>query len=106
MKALLAGVVLVFSLALPGALLASNSSWQVPYGPPLVVVPHDREPAGQRESSRDRDVTTPDDECHEQHHLTPDGDHDCDDPVSVPEPGTLGLMGLGVVGLLLARRRR
>lgn len=27
-------------------------------------------------------------------------------PVSVPEPGALGLMGLGLVGLLLARRQR
>lgn len=47
-----------------------------------------------------------DDECHESHHLMPDGDGDCDDPRSVPEPGTLGLLALGLGGAWLARRRR
>lgn len=27
-------------------------------------------------------------------------------PVSVPEPGALGLMGLGIAGLFIARRKR
>jgi hypothetical protein len=52
-----------------------------------------------------------DDECHENHHLKPDGDHDCDDkPVrGVPEPGgwaSTGLLGLGVAGVYLSTRRR
>lgn len=30
----------------------------------------------------------------------------CDNPSSVPEPGMLGLLGLGLAGIIIARRRR
>lgn len=34
-----------------------------------------------------------------------DGDHDGDDPVSTPEPGTLALLGVGLVGLLARKAK-
>lgn len=34
-----------------------------------------------------------------------DGDHDGDDPVSTPEPGTLALLGVGLVGLLARKTK-
>jgi hypothetical protein len=33
------------------------------------------------------------------------GDHDGDDPVSTPEPGTLALLGVGLVGLLARKTK-
>ena len=55
-------------------------------------------------------VTAEDNECTEHHHLTPDGDHDCDDVKrGVPEPdgwGPTALLGLGIAGVYLSARRR
>jgi hypothetical protein len=34
-----------------------------------------------------------------------DGDHDGDDPVSTPEPGTLALLGVGLAGLLARKTK-
>jgi hypothetical protein len=34
-----------------------------------------------------------------------DGDHDGDDPVSTPEPGTLALLGVGLVGFLARKAK-
>ena len=33
-------------------------------------------------------------------------DHDADDPVATPEPSTLALVGIGLVGVLACKRRR
>ena len=64
-------------------------------GPNDVFEVHDKFP--QRHG---RVVKQADDECHEQHHLQPDGDHDCDDPgFKVDEPGSLPLAVLGLAGL-------
>lgn len=30
----------------------------------------------------------------------------CDTPVDVPEPGTIALMGIGLAGLAIARKKR
>jgi PEP-CTERM motif len=35
-----------------------------------------------------------------------DGDHDSDDPVSTPEPGTFALLGVGLVGLLARKTKQ
>lgn len=95
-------LLLLAGFALPGQ---AQRGWVPPYGPPLVVMGHDREPATH---SRDTaDAAPSDNECNEEHHLQPDGDGDCDDPkVGVPEPGALGLMVLGLGGLVAIWRRR
>ena len=69
--------------------------------PTAVYQAHDKFPV--------RHASGEDSECHEHHHLQPDGDHDCDDPKKVPEPagwGAAALLGLGVGGVLLSGRRR
>jgi MYXO-CTERM domain-containing protein len=76
-------------------------------GPWDVFEAHDREPAGLHRGLG-HEKQAGDDECHEQHHLLPDGDHDCDDPVGVAEPAPFDLMlaGLGGLGLVVVWRRR
>ena len=63
--------------------LASSPAAQ-PFEVPGVFAAHDRWPGGFR-GFGDKQAGG-DDECHEMHHLAPDGDHDCEDPVAVPEP--------------------
>lgn len=82
--------------------------WDSGYGS-LVITAHDREPVGQHRGIAEDRQAGGEDECHEQHHLQSDGDHDCDDPKSsVAEPGPLGLavVGLGGLGWIWLRRRK
>lgn len=98
MKAI--GAILVL-FAVPAAAV-----WDPPYGPPLVVQEHNREPFHSEREHGDKDSSpATDNECNENHHLQPDGDGDCDDPKSIPEPGSLGLLALGLVALAARRRR-
>ena len=86
---------------IPAAMFAGSAYAGIPA---RVYLSHDKWP-----DRFQHEVSAADDECHENHHLQPDGDHDCDDPVGVPEPsgwGSAALLGLGVGGVLLAGRRR
>ena len=91
-----------FFWLIPAAMLAvSGATAGIPAATYLA---HDKWP-----DRYQHEVSAADDECHEHHHLQPDGDHDCDDPVGVPEPsgwGAAALLGLGVGGVLLRGRRK
>ena len=74
-----------------------------PFSAPGIFEAHDKFP------HRLGAVKQEDNECNENHHLQPDGDHDCDDPVGVPEPdgwAATSLLALGVGGVLLRGRRK
>ena len=71
-------------------------------GPPQTSVRqmHDRQPLGRGMVGRK------DNECQEMHNLQPDGDHDCDDPAGVAEPGTFPLIVLGAGVFWWVNRKR
>jgi hypothetical protein len=65
-------------------------------GPNDVFIKHDKFPQRHEMDPADCDNCA----C-----LAPDGDHDCDDTHSVPEPPTLVLLATGLVAIALSRRR-